>query len=125
MEDVIEQVTQRCAFSFWHKLYADDLVVMVNHQHLVAFLATLHDISCEYDLRINPKKCAIFEVKKHQKLLEDMDLKGIPVATEYCYLGVVIDNSGSIWPQVHAIERRSNYLRANMRYYTKDMSFEN
>ena len=54
-----------------------------------------------------------------------MDLKGIPVVTEYCYLGVVINNSGSIAPQIYSIKRRSNYLRANMRYYTKDLSFEN
>jgi len=79
MEDVIEQVTSRCAFPFWHKLYADDLVITVNYQHLVAFLTTLHDVSCEYDLRVNPKKCAVFAIKKHCKISEDMDLKGLPV----------------------------------------------
>jgi len=125
MEDVIERVAGRCAFPFWHKLYADDLVITVNHQHLVAFLTTLHEVSCEYDLRVNPKKCAVFAIKNHCKLSEDMDLKGIPVVTEYCYLGVVINNSGSIAPQIASIKRRSNYLRANMRYYTKDLSFEN
>jgi hypothetical protein len=54
-----------------------------------------------------------------------MDLKGIPVVTEYCYLGVVIKNWGSVAPQIDSIKRRSNYLRAKMWYYTKDLSFEN
>jgi hypothetical protein len=54
-----------------------------------------------------------------------MDLKGIPVVTKYYCQIVVINNSGSIAPQIASIKRRSNYLRANMRYYTKDLSFEN
>ena len=54
-----------------------------------------------------------------------MNLLGIPVATEYCYLGVLVDNTGSIAPQLDRIQNRSNYLRANMRYYIKDLSFEN
>jgi hypothetical protein len=54
-----------------------------------------------------------------------MDLKGIPVVTEYCCQIVAINNSGSITPQIASIEHRSNYLRANMRYYMNDLSFEN
>jgi hypothetical protein len=54
-----------------------------------------------------------------------MDLKGIPVVTKHRYQIVVINNSGSIAPQIASIKRRSNYLQANMQYYTKDLSFEN
>jgi len=49
----------------------------------------------------------------------------VPIVDEYCYLGVQIDHSGSLAPQLDRIKKRSNYLRANMRYYTKDLSFEN
>ncbi len=35
------------------------------------------------------------------------------------------NNLYTIAPQIDSIKRRSNYLRANMRYYTKDFSFEN
>jgi hypothetical protein len=49
----------------------------------------------------------------------------IPVVTEYCCQIVVINNSGSIAPQIDLIKHRFNYLWANMRYYTKDVSFEN
>jgi hypothetical protein len=74
---------------------------------------------------VNPKKYAVFTVKNHCKLSEDMDLKGIPIVTEYCSQILVINNSGSIAPQIASIKRRSNYLRANMQYYTKDLPFEN
>jgi hypothetical protein len=79
-----------CAFQFWHKLYADSMIIKINHQHLVAFLTTLHEVSCEHDLRVNPKKYTVFAIKNHCKLSEDMYLKGIPVVTEYCCQIVVI-----------------------------------
>ena len=63
MEDMMSQLSRQYNFSFWHKLYADDLVVCVNHNHLETLLETLHNVSHNYDLKINPKKCAIFDVK--------------------------------------------------------------
>jgi hypothetical protein len=36
-----------------------------------------------------------------------------------------INNISSIASQTDSIKRRSNYLQANMRYYTKDLLFEN
>jgi hypothetical protein len=44
---------------------------------------------------------------------------------------ILLSNSGyqnnlySIAPPIESIKRLSNYLRANMRYYTKDLSFDN
>ncbi len=73
-------------------------MVIVNYSNLETFLTTLHEISTEYELRINPKKCAIFAIRNHHKIDDDMNLRGIPVTNEYCYLGVTIDHSGSIEP---------------------------
>ncbi len=43
MEEAIEQVTVKCKeFTFWHKLYADDLVVSVKYSHLEKFLTKLY-----------------------------------------------------------------------------------
>ncbi len=126
MEHVIAEVLKRCAgFDIWYKLYADDLVVTVSHQHLEEFLVILHEVSHDYDLIVNPKKCGIFAVKNHNKITDEMNLRGIPVVSEYCYLGVTLDESGSLWSHLEKIKKRSNYLRANMRYYSKDLSFEN
>ena len=62
------QLSNKCAFTFWHKLDADDLVVCVNHMHLEALLATLREVSHEYELRINPKKCAVLAVRGHNRI---------------------------------------------------------
>jgi hypothetical protein len=99
MEEAIEQVTVKCKeFTFWHKLYADDLVVSVKYSHLEKFLTILHEVSKEFDLRVNPKRCAIFAIRGHRKISEDMNLHGIPRRTEYCYLGVILEHSVSINP---------------------------
>jgi hypothetical protein len=52
MEHVIGRVIDRYVFTFWHKLYADELGLNTNHKYLIAFLTTLHDVSCKYDFRI-------------------------------------------------------------------------
>jgi hypothetical protein len=98
MEAVMTEVLRRCAgFQIWYKLYADDPIITVSHQHLEHFLAILNDVSDDFDLIINPKY-NIFAVKKHRKIDETMDLKGIPVVQEYTYLGVTMDDSRSLWP---------------------------
>jgi hypothetical protein len=47
------------------------------------------------------------------------------MTSEYCYLGVTIDLSGSIESYLEKTQNPSNYLRAYMRYYMNDLSFEN
>ncbi len=39
IQDVILWVTDTCTFPFSHKLLADDLMITINYQHLVAFFA--------------------------------------------------------------------------------------
>ncbi len=83
-------------FQIWYKLYADDVIITLSHQHFEHFLAILYDVSEDLDLIINPKYY-IFAIKKHCKIDEMMDLKGIPVVQEYTYLGVItINDSGSL-----------------------------
>jgi hypothetical protein len=99
MKDVMEQlvsVSQCKNFIVWHKLNADDLMLCVGHTQIEESLKTLQEVSDEYDLQINPKKCTIFAVRGHKKINESMNLSGIPVSTEYCYIGLMIDHSGSL-----------------------------
>ncbi len=65
----------------------------VSHQHLEEFLAILHKVSHGYELIMNPNKHAILAVKNHNKITDEIDLRGIPVVSEYCYLGVTLDLS--------------------------------
>jgi hypothetical protein len=82
MEYVIAEVLKRCpGFQIWYKLYADDLVATISHQHHEEFLAILHEVFHDYDLIVSRKKCGIFAVKKHHKITDEMDLRGILVVS--------------------------------------------
>ena len=104
----MEQLTTLCekpvsgghSFDFWHKLYADDLVLIVHYEHLETLMANLRKVSDDHELIINPKKCAVLAVRNHSKIALDAKLLDIPITTQYCYLGVTIDNCGSIQPQL-------------------------
>jgi hypothetical protein len=135
-----------CAFTFWHKLYADEPLLLLgfflknqnlkkvlnfkkkyyvgktlrwidNKNQLQASFSLFNEVTWSFMWLqvVNPKKCALFAIKNHCKLSEDRDLKGIPVVTEYCCQIVVINNLGSIAPQIDSIRCHCNYLQANMR----------
>ena len=76
-------------------------------------------------LIINPKKSAIFLFKGHKKI-EGNDIDEIPIkeCDILLYLGIKIDDGGEVLVQVKTIRNRSEYLRANMRYYTHNLRFE-
>lgn len=105
MEDVMREIRVGCNDKqLWYKLYADDLVLVTTYRHLESLLTSLYTVSARYNRKVNAKKSAIFTVKKHDKLTTKMNLHGIPVVTEYCYLGVTVDNSGSIQPHLDRIK---------------------
>ncbi len=90
-----EVTKRRAGFKISYKLYADDVIITVPHQHLEHSFEILHNVSDDFDLIIDPKY-DIFDVKKQHKMDETMDLKGIPVVQEYTYLGVTMEGYGSL-----------------------------
>ena len=96
---------------------------MVNYTKVEEVVKKFLEVSTEYELKINPKKSAILLVKGHEKL--ETDVCGIQIQERYKYLGINIDNKGSIAPHLKLTKQRSNYLRSHMRYFTRDLSFEN
>ena len=54
-----------------------------------------------------------------------MNLHGIPVTDEYCYLGVTINHFRSMDAHLELVVQRSKYLRSHMRFYAQRLSFEN
>ena len=60
----------------------------------------LKQTSSEFGLIINNKKSAILAIKRHQKLGISREIDGIPVKAEYRYLGIEIDDLGSIDPHL-------------------------
>ncbi len=69
----------------------------------------------------------ILAMKRHNKITDEMDLRGISIMIpEYRYLRETFNfELGRFYPHLKKIIKRSNYLCANMRYYSKDLSFEN
>ena len=73
MEEVMLTLRERCKhICFWYKVYADDLVIMVNYTKVEEVLTNLFDVSREFDLKVNPKKSAILLVHGHEKLETDV-----------------------------------------------------
>jgi hypothetical protein len=54
----------------------------------------------EFGLILNEAKSAIFAIKGQRKLDSVRTLDGILIVNEYCYLGVLIDSTGSIDPHL-------------------------
>jgi hypothetical protein len=126
MEDVMREICSSCTDdNLWYKLYADDVVLVTSHDHLNSLLKALMDVSARYNLKINAKKSAVFTVKGHDKLTSEHDLRGIPVVSEYNYLGVTVDDSGSLAAHLNRVKQRSSYLRSHLRYHACHLSFEN
>jgi hypothetical protein len=109
--------------------------VIVSHQHLEEFLVILHEVSHGYELIMNPNKHMILAVKKHHRITDEMDLRGLSIMiAEYCYFRVKLDMSQAYFTLTWKKDKKPccmyffpycNYLRANMWYYSKDLSFEN
>lgn len=97
MEDVMRQVKERANLpELWYKLYADDLVVMVESGDLEKLIVTLKEVSTEYSLIVNPKKSAIVVVKNHGGLEDAQTVQDIPIVDSYRYLGIEIDGRGEV-----------------------------
>ena len=50
---------------------------------------------------------------------------GIPIITEYLYLGVLINNKGSLEKHVKKIKNRAKSLASKLKYFIGDLHFEN
>ncbi len=109
-EEVIVELTAHCKnFKFCHKLYADGRPRHVGEPHWSWSTASC---SAHYVKRIRTahKTSAIFAVKGHSKIAEEIEFRGIPITTEYCYLGVLLNHSGNIEPHFKKIRQSSTSI---------------
>jgi hypothetical protein len=51
----------------------------VSHQHLEEFVAILHEVSHGYELIMSSNKHMILFVKNHNKITDEMELRGISI----------------------------------------------
>ena len=70
MEEVMAKLQESLGkeIELWYKLYADDLVMIVRHNHVERLLDDLFRISGDFGLKVNEKKSGIFQNKGHKRL---------------------------------------------------------
>jgi hypothetical protein len=69
--------------------------------------------------------CAILAVWGHNKNKDNTDLCGFSVSSEYYYIGILIDNSGNLEPQLNKIKKLYRYQFINLKYYVQHLLYEN
>lgn len=120
----MDTIKQKLGYpDLWYKLYADDLVLVVPQGMVQTVLDTLIQVSQDFNLTVNRKKSGIFLHNK--RFVEGQRVLDFPILKEYCYLGVVINHRGSIKDQILRIEKRSKYLTSVLKFFIKDLSFQN
>lgn len=111
----------------FYRVYADDMVFVLNANKLPTFLKKFQEGCQFYNLIINPQKCGIFDLGKEKqlgkliskkKINREKDLLNIPIVVDYKYLGVTINHNGSIAPHIKRIsDDRALYLQRKMHFY--------
>ena len=77
MEEVISQVLKKFT-SFWYKLYADAMVVILDHKNIPKFLKQLKKQFDKFSLIFNAKKSAITNIRNHLEEHNEEDRLKIP-----------------------------------------------
>ena len=105
METFLAELKSSINDSFTYYAYADDLVIILNYNHLPNFLQKFQMKTKEFNLIMNSKKSALVPIKNHCKLeaIDKRMLLEIPIEEEYNYLGILINHSGSIAPALNKI----------------------
>ncbi|EAR96184.2 reverse transcriptase (macronuclear) [Tetrahymena thermophila SB210] len=122
MEDVMKTLISQVQSPIWYKVYADDLVIITQIQHLKRVIQQLRQICLEYKLIINNNKSAVLPLKNYQ--IDSNSIEGIPIVNQYKYLGINIDGNGTIAPHLKFIEQRWKYLQKAL-YFIRDLTFKN
>ncbi|KAL4506995.1 hypothetical protein ABPG72_001416 [Tetrahymena utriculariae] len=109
----------------WHKIYADDIVFLVQEYQINYFLQVLTEICKIFKLIINKTKSGIFKIRKRLPKNIKQLYDGIPVVSKYKYLGVTFDHTGSIKLHLNQLKKRLNYILKQTIQIRFNMQVEN
>ncbi len=78
------------------------MLIMTDARHITTILGELNELCAQYNLKINSKKSGIFCNRNHKQLdnILQTNLLNIPILKTYNYLGINIDNFGTINPHL-------------------------
>ncbi len=114
MQEVMIILFSRTTVLLRYKLYAGDIVLLVNHNKIKKIIQQLRITVTEFGLVLDEAKSAIVAVKFHLNLGNMKLVDRIPILDQYCYLGELVDNRDFIDPHIHNMRMRSRYLSASM-----------
>lgn len=59
---------------------------------------------------------------KNHSLIETNNISNFPIVSSYCYLGIIIDNKGSVKNHLNALKNRINKLCSKLRSIVYEMT---
>jgi hypothetical protein len=128
IEDLYKELEAKC-YTGWKDLmgYADDLLVLCSsRKQLEDAIKCIEEWGKENNLALNPRKSGILEFKsRHAKaggLVVGSEVLGIPVVSEYKYLGFVVTGKLGLETHLKTIETRANWIFVKLWHVLRNAS---
>ncbi|KAM3139768.1 hypothetical protein pb186bvf_008010, partial [Paramecium bursaria] len=109
LDEFLKEFKDECPISYQQLMFADDLAFLVKSKDANILLKYLERLSVEWELKINKSKSGVMPLHKKKKVNRE-GLRGFPVVKQYKYLGITINNMGSIDPHIDNIKGILNMI---------------
>lgn len=128
-EDFIKILEKGCNslhVNIFFRIYADDIVIKVQSKSLTTMLRKYQKLSNEYNFILGINKCNILCDRNHKEIkhIKKEKLLNIEISNEYNYLGIMINNYGSINNHLNITRKKMKYITNKLYYIIKDFSFD-
>lgn len=91
-------------------------MIIVQHRDIPRLLSIIDEAFVKFNLVLNPKKSLIVNIRGHERRWSPDKTLGIQYGTEYRFLGVTINNTGSISKHYASLFKKTNIIKANIKY---------
>ncbi|KAM3130714.1 hypothetical protein pb186bvf_017128 [Paramecium bursaria] len=121
LDEFLREFSEECPVSYEKLAFADDLVFITKSSNVNLLLKYLEVMSVKWELGINKAKSGVMPL--HKKKITSTQLRGIPIVKEYRYLGITINNVGSIDPHIKNMKGISKMLASKIRWLTQGSDY--
>jgi len=90
----------------------------VKRNRIKEVIVVLEDVFSSFNLILNKNKSKVFLLKEKQ-VGQLHEIGGLEEVKIFNYLGIRIDNKGSLEPHYSYLKDRCEYLIKNLRFYAK------
>lgn len=107
--------------------YADNLMIlMTSRSKIREVIEAIEKYSAESGLQLNKKKSGIveFTTRHSKRFLTQEDIRGIPILSEYKYLGLYLTFKLSLNKQVSHIRRKCAFIKVKLNPILNKVSLE-